>query len=391
MKSSSKRRRLVMVALGVLVAVLIVLSILHTPAVPVETAEVTPGPLQVTVESPGRTRVVDRYTIAAPIGGRISRIAVREGDRLIQGQVIAQVEAAELDPRTSAEASAAAQASRSTAQAAAQAVQQAEAELRLTQADARRIAALAAEGAMSQQALEEARTREEVARRNLSGARERAAAALSDVRRAEATAGQGTSRGASRPVTAPSDGLVLRIPDRSERPVAAGEPLLEIGDARQIEVVADFLSEDAVRIRPGSPAILRDWGGPEPLEGRVRLVEPSGFTKVSALGIEEQRVNVVIDISNPPQTLGDGYRVDAVVVIWSDPEALRVPVSALGRKGDDWIVLAVNAGRADERRIRIGQRNNDFAQILEGLSAGDTVIVHPSAEIVDGTKVEPIQ
>lgn len=380
-----------MIAIGGVLLALILSSVLRSPAIPVEIGSVDRGPLIVTVESPGRTRVVDRYTIPAPVTGRIERIELREGARVEQGQTVARISAVSLDPRTSAEARSVVSGASSSAAAARAAVAQAEAELQLASSEARRIAALASEGVSSRQALDEARTREEVARRAHAAAQERASAAEAEVRRAQSAAGTGSGSGDSIEVKAPSSGVILRIPDRSARPVTAGETLLEIGDARQIEVVADFLSEDAVRIEPGARAILRDWGGPQPLAGTVRLVEPSGFTKISALGIEEQRVNVIIGLENPPASLGDGYRVDAAVVVWSDANALRVPISALGREGDQWTVIAVEDGRARPRPIRIGERNSEHAQVLAGLEGGAQVILHPSAEIEAGTRVTPIE
>lgn len=391
MKTTSKRRQWTYSAVALVALALLAFSILRTPAVAVETGEVTRGSLIVTVDSPGRTRVVDRYTITAPVSGSIERIDLREGDRVEQKQQVAAIRAGALDPRSSAEARSVTSGAESTAAAAAASVAEAEAELRLANSEAQRVEALAYEGVVSQQALDSARTRREIASRNVAAARQRAAAARAEVARSREAAGLGSSSSATVAVIAPSSGEILRIPDRSARPVAAGETLMEIGDARRIEVVADFLSEDAVRIRAGNPAILRDWGGGEPLRGSVRLVEPSGFTKISALGIEEQRVNVIIEIADPPDALGDGYRVDAAVVVWQEENALRVPISALGRVGEQWSVIAVEDGTARPRIVRIGERNSEYAQVLEGLDEGATVILHPSAEIEDGTAVRSIK
>jgi HlyD family secretion protein len=189
-------------------------------------------------------------------------------------------------------------------------------------------------------------------------------------------------------VKSPVAGRLFRIPERSERIVAAGQPVLEIGDAQQLELVIDVLSEDAVRIRPGNRVVVERWGGDRPLYGVVRLIEPSAFQKISALGIEEQRVNVIADLSEAPPELGDAYRVEAQIVIWESPSVLKVPVSALARVEEEWSVFTVEGGRAVRRRIEIGQRNPLEAEVVSGLDEGAVVIVHPSFEVRDGVRVK---
>ncbi|MEO0998443.1 MAG: HlyD family efflux transporter periplasmic adaptor subunit, partial [Pseudomonadota bacterium] len=192
------------------------------------------------------------------------------------------------------------------------------------------------------------------------------------------------------PVTAPISGRVLTVPNRSERVVTPGEPLLEIGDPADLEIVVDYLSADAVRIRPGQRVIIERWGGDGRLEGRVRLVEPFGFTKVSALGIEEQRVNVIIDLTSDHslwQGLGHGYQVESRVIVYEAPDATTVPLTALFRAGDDWALFAVRDGRARLQSVAVGRRNGRDAEIVEGLAPGDSVILHPNDRIADGTRV----
>ena len=194
---------------------------------------------------------------------------------------------------------------------------------------------------------------------------------------------------ASRPLAlrAPATGRVLRIPERSERVVAAGTPLLVIGDPHALEVVADFLSTDAVRIRPGMTAELTGWGGAAPVPAIVRLVEPSAFTKVSALGVEEQRVNVVLDMPAVPATLGDGFRVEASIVVADVPDALKVPASAVFRAGGGRAVFVVAQGRAAQRAIEGGLANRDELEVLAGLAAGEAVVRYPTSALADGMRV----
>jgi HlyD family secretion protein len=192
------------------------------------------------------------------------------------------------------------------------------------------------------------------------------------------------------PITAPVSGRVMRIPNSSARVVTAGEALMEIGDPTDLEVVVDFLSADAVLIRPGQAVMIDGWGGAEPLSGRVRVVEPFGFTKVSALGIEEQRVNVTIDFNGPAdqrEQLGHGYQVEARVVLWEADSALTVPLTALFRAGEDWAVFIERDGRAQARPVRIGQRNGLVAEVLEGLAPGDRVLSHLSDRVTEGGRI----
>ena len=191
-------------------------------------------------------------------------------------------------------------------------------------------------------------------------------------------------------VVAPVDGVVLKRLRESESVVPVGEPLLEIGDPSQIEIVADLLSTDAVRIPAHARVLIEQWGGSEPLEAVVRRVEPSGFMKVSALGVEEQRVNVVIDLadrSGQAHQLGDGYRVEVRVVVWQEADVVKVPVGSLFRSGDEWSAFVIDEGRTRLQRVQLGQRNDTEGQIVDGLQPGQTVVLHPPDTLTDGTRV----
>lgn len=382
------KRKLVWIAAGLVVLVLVVLAFLPDP-VPVETVEVTRGAMRVTIDDDGKTRVIDRYTIAAPAAGRLARIELREGAPIAAGDVVARIDAAPLEPARREELQAlldAAEAARAEAVASAA---RAESSWELARSDLRRNEQLAEEGVISSAALDQLRSAEETARRELAASRARVRTAESNVEaaRARLLSTSGAGERAAIEVRAPAAGRVLRIPDRSSRVVQPGEPILEVGNANRIELVVDVLSEDAVRMSVGDAVIVEEWGGDEPLRGAVRVIEPSAFTKISALGIEEQRVNVIAGIDGAPPQLGDAYRVEASIVIWESDDVVRLPVSALGRVGDAWSVFVVNEGRARQRAVRIGHRNPEVAEVLEGVEAGERVIVHPGADVEDGVRV----
>ena len=213
---------------------------------------------------------------------------------------------------------------------------------------------------------------------------------MARARLVQATGGPGAGRALR--LRSPIDGVVLKRLRESESVVAAGTPLLELGDAHRLEIVSDLLSTDAVKVKPGAAVLIEQWGGDEPLRGRVRLIEPSGFMKISALGVEEQRVNVIVDFEDPGEAwaaLGDGYRVEVRIVVWRADDVLKVPTSSLVRRGEDWAVFALDAGRARLRKVEIGRRNGLEAQILSGLQQGQPVVMHPSDALEDGSRIEP--
>lgn len=383
------KRKVTYVVVAAAIVLLVVLAFLPDP-VPVETAAVTSGPMDVTIDEQGKTRVVDRFTLTAPTAGRLQRIELREGAPINAGDVVARIAPLPLEPVRREELQAMAAAADSGRQEAVAAAARAESAWELASAELRRARELARSGVVSQSNVDTARTQEETARRDLAGARARiqAASANAAAARARLLGSRESTPGLVTEVRSPASGRVLRVPDRSSRVVQPGAPILEIGNANRLELVIEVLSEDAVKIRPGNDVIVREWGGSPPLRGTVRVIEPSAFTKFSALGIEEQRVNVIADVPQPPPSLGDAYRIEAEVVIWSNPSALKVPVSALGRLGEQWSVFVVENGRAKRRTITIGQRNAREAQVINGLRAGDRVIVHPGADLADGVRVE---
>ncbi len=366
---------------------------------PVETFEVRRAPLRVTVEEEGRTNLRDHYVIHAPVSGYARRITLEAGDALSRGETIVVIDplpSSVLDPRSEAqgEANLAAARARLGAQEAALAAARAEAELAADEIE--RMQRLFEGDAVSQQQLDQARTQHTRAQAALRAARQRVAAAQSEVRAAEsvlAFAGEGRQgTGVSVPVTSPVEGRVLRVERQSAGAVQTGTPLVVVGDVRGLEVAVDVLSDDAVRIEPGMPVELDGWGGDRLLMGRVRQVQPSGFTKVSALGVEEQRVWVMVDITSDPAlwpNLGDGYRVLARFLLWEGDDVLQIPRSAVFEHDGQPTVYVYADGRASLRSIETGRRSGLRVQVTDGLREGEAVLARPDERIEAGSRVEP--
>jgi len=359
------------------------------------------GQLVVSVEEEGRTRIHDTYVLSAPVAGRVQRIDADVGDAVTAGEtVLARIEPGDpslLDPRSEAEARASVEAAEAARALSEARVEEATAELDFARAELERATGLARDGMIPRRELDEANKLFRTRTAGLATARAGLQMRLFELERARAQLITPDSERSPVdecdcvPLTAPVSGLILRIPERSERSVSLGEALLEIGDPRELEVVVDYLSSDAVRVRPGQRVVIDGWGGATPLAGRVRNVEPLGFTKVSALGIEEQRVNVVIDFEGEPaawERLGHGYRVDTAVVLWESDAALTVPLTALFREGDGWALFRVESGRAVKTRVESGQRSGLDVEIVSGLDEGDSIIVHPGNRVRDGDRVE---
>jgi HlyD family secretion protein len=377
-----------------LVAALLAVG-LWPSSVPVDVAPVVRGDLQVTVDEEGETRVRHRFLVSAPVAGRVLRIELEPGDPVTRDTVVATflpAAAVPLDARTRAEAEAAEAAARAAAGAAEAERQRAEATARLARSEIERHRRLAGQQLVSTQELEARESEAEAAEETRRAAEYAAAAATHRLEAARARLLPAGAEGAARPlaIRSPIDGVVFRRLRESEAVVAAGEPLVEVGDPTRLEIVSDLLSTDAVRVRPGAAARIEHWGGDHPLAARVRRVEPSGFVKISALGVEEQRVNVVMDFEDPLEAwsaLGDGYRVEVRVVVWEGTDVLKVPVSSLFRRGDDWAVFAVEGGRAALRTVAIGRRSGLEAEVREGLREGETVVLHPGDTLADGSRV----
>ena len=357
----------------------------------VDIGTVRRGTLQVTVDAEGRTRVRNRYVVTAPVAGRIERIQLVEGAFVRAGQVVARIAPAPLDVQSTRQAEARVDAARSLARDADARVEQAAATLAQERRSASRVERLVSAGALPEREQEAALLTVRLREQDLSAAQARARAAIADVSQARSAllAVGGASSGAVVLVRAPADGCVFRVPERSERVVTAGAPIAEIGDPSAQELVVDVLSSDAARIRAGAPVVVDRWGEGEELAGRVRYVEPAAFTRVSALGVEEQRVNVIIDIPRWPSALSDGYRVDTRIMVWEQPGATIVPVSALFRHESAWAVFVVVDGEATLRTVRIGEQSTVGAQVLDGLTVGDRVVLFPSDQLTTGRRVTP--
>ncbi len=355
----------------------------------VETANVTRGSLRVTVDEEGETRLRDRYAITAPVTGRLERIALAEGDEVRPGRVVARIAPLPLDAPTLAQAQARLLGAEALQREADSRVSQARRMVEDAARSEARVIRLTAAGALAERDREQAALSLRVAEDNLHAAVAHASAAAAEVRAARATlpAPAPSSDATIIPVRSPVAGRVLRVPERSERVVAAGTPILEIGDARALEVVIDVLSTDAVGIAPGAVAEIANWGGDGSLEGCVRTVGPAGFTRISALGVEEQRVNVVIDLVDSPLSLGDGFRVEARVVVWEGENVLTVPSSAVMRDADGWSVFIVRDGRAMRQRVGIGHRTGAAVEVRTGLADNAQVILFPSDQIRNAVRV----
>jgi HlyD family secretion protein len=369
---------------------------LRPSPLPVDTAAVSRGPLRVTLDEEGETRVRDRFVVSAPFTGRILRVELEPGEPVRAGDVLAVLRPADvnlLDARSRAASEARVRTAEAALGRARADRERARAELRFAESDFGRASALGRQGIVSKEAVESAQLGVETRRETLKAAEYEIQVAQSELAAARASlleAGDPV-RGGEYEVRSPVDGSVLRRLRESESVVPAGEPLMEVGDPKNLEIVSDLLSTDAARLRPGQPVEIEQWGGGKTLAGRVKRIEPSGFLKISALGVEEQRVNVIVDLADPPEQrpgLGDGFRVEVRVVVWDSKDALQVPTSALFRDEQGWATYVMEGGKAVRRRLEVGPQNDQAAAILSGLKEGEKVIVHPSGDIKDGAAVE---
>ncbi|HEX5663602.1 MAG TPA: efflux RND transporter periplasmic adaptor subunit [Xanthomonadaceae bacterium] len=364
-------------------------------ALPVETARIARGPLTVSFNEEARTRLHDRWMVSAPLPGVVERIVLRPGDAVAAGQTVAVLvpaRASLFDPMRRADAQARVSSAMQAEAAASAAIVAAEAERTRSRAELRRASALAADRLIARAELDAIRAGAASAEAALRSARAQRESARIERDAARAVlALQGAPGGDARvELPAPVAGRIVRRLVESATPVQAGQPLLEIGDPQAIEVIAEVLTTDAVRLSPGTPVQLTRWGGDAPLHGRVQTVEPGGFTKVSALGVEEQRVLVVMTLQDPASArvrLGDGFRLEAEFIVWQSPDALSVPTAALFRDGARWAVYAVEEGRARLRHVTIGRMGDDAAELKAGLREGDQVIVYPGDTVRDRRRV----
>ncbi|MET0051531.1 MAG: HlyD family efflux transporter periplasmic adaptor subunit [Candidatus Thiodiazotropha sp.] len=398
--SAHAKRILIWTILGGLLIVSLVWAF-RPRAVPVDLVTLAPGALTVTVDEEGETRVRDIFVLSAPISGRALRIDAEVGDAVQAEQtLLAEIEPIDptlLDPRSEAQARADIQAAEANRVLAEASVKEAQVELEFALKELQRSRKLRQDAMISARELESAELTYETRLAALDTARANRQARQAELSRAKAqlispTAPRDPSDDCQCvPIRAPIDGQILKIVHKSAGVVGAGEPLLEIGNPADLEIVSDLLSSDAVKVRPGQKVLIENWGGDETLEGMVRRVEPFGFTKVSALGIEEQRVNVIVDFTSPREAwsrIAHGYQVELRIILWRGDSVLTLPLTALFRDGDDWAVFVEEEGKASLRRIKIGRRTGLEAEILEGLEAGLRVVIHPSEQIADGVLIE---
>ena len=395
------RKRLPLVIGGLLVAAVALYAAWPAP-VPVEVAAAGRGPLRVTVDQDGKTRIHDRYVVSAPLSGRLVRIGLRPGDEVKAGQTILAVieprdpDLLDVSARTTAEARV--KAAEATVKQAAPNLEKAQASHAQAVRELERARAGGATGAIPPQDVETAATRERTTALELKAAQFASQIAGFELEQAKAALLRtrppvsGEEEAWRMEIRSPIDGRVLRVLQESATVVTPGMQLLELGDPADLEVEIDVLSTDAVKIRPGAPVVLEHWGGGSPLNARVRLIEPAAFTKKSALGVEEQRVYVIATLTDPPdrwRALGDAYRVEARIVIWESADVLKVPAGAVFPHDDGKAVFAIADGRARRTVIHAGHSNGLETEVLDGLEPGTEVVVYPGDKVRDGTRVRP--
>ncbi len=370
--------------------------------VPVDTAAVEKGVLKVTVDEEGKTRIREIYQVSAPIAGKVLRSPREVGDKVVANKTVVAViqpgDPSFLDARARRELQAAVAAGQAAVAHARTTIRKAETELKFARSDLRRSESLVKTNVISERAMEKSTLEVDVKTDALEAAK-----ADLELRLRELDSAKARLIGPESPsiypdnpmeccvqVRTPVDGRVLKITAESEKVVQSGAQLLEIGNPRDLEIVVELLSTDAVKVKPGADAVIERWGRAQPLKARVNRIEPSGFTKVSALGIEEQRVITVLDILDPVETwaeLGHDFRVYTRIAVWSADSVLRVPLSALFRRGGEWAVFVMENGEARETIVKLGHRNAEFAELVEGLDAGARVILHPSDRVQHEVRV----
>ena len=391
MTGTKQRKRNVWIGIGV-VALAGLAWALRSPPVEVATAVVTRGKLVATANAEGRTRVKELYVVSAPVDGQLERVIVHPGDTIAADAKVAEISPSAsrlLDPRSRAEATAAVSAAEATAARAEAAELEARAALEHAQSQLGTTRQLAEQGAAPRIELEHRGHEAEIRRQAAEGAAASARSARADLVRARAALAPASVKpGQMMSVESPVAGRILRVLRESAGPVPAGTPLLEVGNTGSLEVHADLLSSDAAKVQAGAAATITGWGGTQAIRAQVRRVDPAAFTKVSALGLEEQRVHVVLDlVEAPPAGLGHDYRVDAAVVVWEGDNVLRVPSTSLFRAGDHWAVFVVRQGRARKTVVESGATDGTLTAVTGDVKEGDTVIVQPSDAISDGTRV----
>jgi len=396
-RALAKNVRQALLGLTILGALVGAVLALRPQAVPVDVVKATRGPLVVAIEEDGITRVKDRFVVSAPVTGSLSRLGLEPGDLVKEGDPLAEIAPALsplLDERTRAEAEARLGAAGSALGQAEALLSRARVAKELADQDLVRSSQLAKAGSIPAQALEQAEFAARLRNEEVSSAEFASKVATEEVRVARVTLGRDGGRAARDrhvDVLSPVSGRVLRVQQKSAGVVQASTPLVEVGDPSALEVVVDLLTTDAVHVTPGTPVLIRGWGGDQPIQGRVSRVEPSAFTRPSALGVDEQRVNAVIALTDPHErwaALGDGYRVEARIVLWQAQRVLKVPQGAVFRRGDGWAVFRVEGGVARLTSVAVGHRGDTEAEITRGLTDDAIVAVHPGDRVKDGVRVE---
>ncbi len=384
------RRRLIFAGIAAVIIVFVWMLLRRSP-ISVQTAKSDRGPMRVTVDEDGETRAHDRFVVAAPIPGRLLRVGLEEGDLVRTDQVIAQIQPLPLNQQQREEVLARVETAEATSRQADARVLHAREVHEQAKRELQRAEQLGRSDLIPKQALEQAHTAEVTSAQELEAAQFSVQAAIAEIKVARAGMVGIEESGTVQKLVylrAPVAGSVLRVVEKSERVVQSGAPIVILGDPHRIEIVTDVLTTDAVNIKSGALVILNGWGGDHPLRAKVRLVEPAGFTKISALGVEEKRVNVIADFTDPPDGLGDGFRVDASIVTWEASDVLKIPASAVFRDKEGWSVFVVENGRARRRQVQIGHRNQSEAEILGGLLPAEEVILHPSNQLSEGVRVK---
>ncbi|MGC1273354.1 MAG: HlyD family efflux transporter periplasmic adaptor subunit [Planctomycetaceae bacterium] len=389
-------------ASALVVGALLVWAFLPTP-VEVDAGRIVQGDLRVTVDHEGITRVKERYIVSSPLAGRMLRVELRPGDPVEADEtLLAAIEPADpdlLDVRATAQAEARVDAAKAAQSQSAVALDRAQVLLAESESELNRVRELRARQAATPREYEVAMYRQQAAAADVRSAEFAVRIAEFELDQAESAFiyTQPRSSETADPIQfkipAPISGVVLRVLQESATVVTPGTPIVEVGDPNDLECVVDVLSIDAVKVQPGQRVILDYWGGDHPLEGRVRVREPAAFTKISALGVEEQRVNIIIDLvgtANDRPALGDGYRVEAQVVIWEGRGILKAPAGALFRDGDEWAVFTIEDGHARLRHVKIGRSNGLETHVLDGLDEHDRVVLHPTDQVADGVAVTPL-
>lgn len=387
-----KRNQILLIAIVLVLLVLVVIMSQEKP-MSVTTTTIARSTMAVQLTAQGEVRMHDKFTIAAPISGRFERIMLHEGDAVTRGMTLGRVFPPSLDVRQHENLRAQTRAAEAALQEGRARLEQIKFSLEKAKRDLARAEALNQANAIPKEQLELAEQAVRTSTEELRAGEFRLKAAqhqLESTRAAEREYTGGGGAGAIL-VRAPSAGRVLRLYEKSDRTVIAGQPLLEIGDPGLVEIVLDVLSNDAVKIQSGMPVAIEGWGGDRALNGRVRYVEPTAYTKISALGIEEKRVNIIVDLLQPEGALGDGYRVRGSVLLWEGNDVLTVPISALFRHSSSWAVFVVRDGKATLVPVKTGARNDFAVEIASGLQPKDEVILHPSNQLQSGMAVEPIR